>query len=214
MPGLSQWYIRIGVWLLNLFLLNLLWLVFSLAGLIVAGFFPATFALFSVLRKLIMETDDLTILSVVKLFWIKFKTDFLASNFIGFAISLCGFILYLNLRVLQQLDYSLFHASLTIVTFAIGLAYLLTLLYIFPVFVHFNMKIFQYPKHAFILAIGRPLQTLSMMLGLAIVIFLYTKIPGLIPVFGVSLISVVIMKTASLSFPEVDSASEINQIDK
>lgn len=203
--------VRIGVWVYNLFLLNLLWFVFSLIGLILFGLFPATAALFSVLRKLIMETDDLSTLEVTKLFWSKFKFEFLKSNLVGFLISFCGFILYLDIRVLQQLDNNLFHVSLTIVTFVIGFVYLLTLLYIFPVFVHFDMKIFQYPKHAFILAIGRPLQTLVMMIILAIVIFLYTLLPGLMPVFGVSLVSVIIMKTASLSFPEKESPTTINQ---
>ncbi|RKL66855.1 hypothetical protein CR203_13570 [Salipaludibacillus neizhouensis] len=194
--------IRIGVWIFNVFLLNLLWFIFSLLGLIIFGLFPATAALFSVLRNLIMETDDLSTLEVIRLFWSKFKSEFLKSNLVGFILSICGFILYLDIRVLQQLDNNLFHVSLSIVTFVIGFVYLLIFLYIFPVFVHFDLKVLQYPKHAFILAIGRPLKTIVMMIVLAIVIFLYTILPGLIPVFGVSLISLVIMKTASLSFPE------------
>lgn len=64
------------------------------------------------------------------------------------------------------------------------------------------MKITGYIKHAFILAIGRPVQSLLMVIGLAIVIFLMSLIPGLIPFFGVSLISFILMKIASISFPK------------
>jgi uncharacterized membrane protein YesL len=46
MKSVTSWYIRIGEWAFNLFLLNILWLFFSLLGLFVLGIFPATVALF------------------------------------------------------------------------------------------------------------------------------------------------------------------------
>ncbi|WP_100407912.1 YesL family protein [Bacillus solitudinis] len=204
MKNLSEWYIRLGVWGLNLFLLNLFWFLFSIVGLFVFGVFPATVALFTVMRTLVMEKEEIPLF---KLFWRTYKSEFLNSNLIGYLISLFGFILYIDLRVLQQLDNSLLHLSLTIMTFVIIFVYFLTLLYLFPVLVHFDLKTFQYFKYALILAIGRPFQTLFMIVALAILAFFFMQVPGLIPVFGVSLISLTIMKISSLSFIKKDITS-------
>lgn len=204
MKSVTSWYIRIGEWAFNLFLLNILWLLFSLLGLFVLGIFPATVALFAVMRKLIMSTENV---SILKLFWITFKVEFFKANIIGYIFFIVGILLYIDLRVLQQLDTNFFNLLMTIITYIIGLIYLLTLLHVFPVFVHFNLKTREYIKYAFILSIGRPLQSLLMIIVLGIVIVLLIQVPGLIPVFGGSLISLIIMKISSGSFPEIDSAT-------
>ncbi|WP_332696002.1 YesL family protein [Halalkalibacter lacteus] len=198
MFDMSRWYMRLGNWAFNLVLLNILWFLFSLSGLFILGIFPATAALFAVLRQLIMEDEDLPVL---KLFWNKFKSEFMMSNLIGYLILIFGLILYVDLRVLQQLDNNILQLVLASITVVIGIVYLLTLLYIFPLFVHFNLKFLQYPKHAFILAVAKPFQTIMMLGGLAIVYFLYMNFPILILVFGMSLISFVMMKVASFSLP-------------
>jgi uncharacterized membrane protein YesL len=211
MKGIAAWYIHLGMFGFNLFLLNMLWVAFSFLGLFVLGVFPATVALFAVTRKLVMEPQEV---SILKLFWNTFKVEFLKANLLGYVISIVGVILYINLRVLQQLDSSLLHHSLMIVTFVITLVYLLTIIYVFPVFVHFELKMVQYLKFSLFLAIGRPIQTIIMIIGLGIVLFLFLQIPGLIPVFGASLISLIIMKIASLSFPKKDMVSPLVEIAK
>jgi uncharacterized membrane protein YesL len=197
----SPWYMRLGTFAFNLVLLNLLWFSFSFLGLFILGFFPATAALFAVLRQLIMEDEDT---SVFKLFWSKFKSEFIMSNLIGYLILMFGLILYVDLRVLQQLDNNIIQLALASITVVIGIVYLLTLLYIFPLFVHFDLKFWQYPKHALILAVAKPFQTIMMIGGLAIVIFMYMNFPVLILVSGMSLISFVMMKVASFSLPRKD----------
>ncbi|OIJ15130.1 hypothetical protein BKP37_06850 [Anaerobacillus alkalilacustris] len=194
----SQWYIRLGNWAFNLVLLNLLWFLFSFLGLFIVGFFPATAALFAVLRQLVMDDEDAPIL---KLFWNKFKSEFVMSNLVGYFVFIFGLILYLDLKVLQQLDNSIFRLALASITVVVAFAYLLTLLYIFPIFVHFDLKFMQYPKHALILAVAKPFHTILLIFMLAIVLFLYLKIPALIFIFGMSLIGLVMVKIASFSFP-------------
>jgi uncharacterized membrane protein YesL len=198
---MSPWYMRLGNWAFNLVLLNLLWFLFSVFGLFIIGFFPATAALFAVLRQLIMEDEDTPIL---KTFMKKFKSEFVMSNLVGYLVFIFGLILYVDYRVLQQLDNHILHLALTSITIVIAIIYLLTLLYIFPLFVHFNLKFWQYPKHALILAVAKPFQTIMMVGGLAIVLFLYMKIPVLVLIFGMSLISLVMMKVASISLPRKD----------
>ena len=53
-------------WVLKFFYANLLWFVFTMLGLGVFGFMPATTALFSVTRKWIMGKTDIPIF---KTFW-------------------------------------------------------------------------------------------------------------------------------------------------
>jgi uncharacterized membrane protein YesL len=202
MQAVTSWYIRLGDWALKLFLLNLLWILFSLIGLLIGGIFPATVALFAVIRKLIMPNQDVPLF---KLFWNTFKKDFIKANLLGYLLLVGGFVLYVNLRVLQQLDSSLVNTLLSAATLIIAFLYLLTLLNVFPVFVHFNLKTIQHIKYAFILSIGKPLQSLLLIAGVAVTIFVLLQVPGLIPVFGVSLLSLVVMKIASRSFPEKDN---------
>lgn len=205
MNNVSGWYIRFGEWALKLFLLNLLWFIFSVLGLLVLGIFPATAALFAVMRKLLMQSEDI---SIFKLFWNSYKNEFLKSNLLGFVISFIGFLLYIDYRVLQQLSVNILHQSLTITSFILIFLYVLVSIYIFPIFVHFNMSTFGYIKHAFILAIARPLKTLLVIVGLAVILYVLRLVPGLIPVFGVSLFSLLIMKGASYSLPEINNTSQ------
>lgn len=194
----TQWYIRAGNWAFNLVLLNLLWFLFSVLGLFIFGFFPATAALFAVIKQMVMEDEDAPIL---KLFFKKFKAEFFMSNAVGYLFLIFGLILYLDLRVLQQLDNNILQLTLASVTVVIGFIYLLTLLYIFPIFVHFDLKLWQYPKHALILAVAKPFHTVFMLAILALVILLYMKMPVLILIFGMSLIGLVMTKIATFSFP-------------
>ncbi|WP_223702546.1 YesL family protein [Sutcliffiella deserti] len=203
MFDMSQWYIRLGNLAFNLVFLNILWFSFSLLGLFIVGFFPATAALFAVLKQMIMEDEDP---SIFPLFWKKFKSEFLMSNIVGYLVLFTGLILYLDIKVLQLLDNSILQLALASATVVIGFVYLLTLLYVFPIFVHFDLKLLQYPKHAVILAIAKPFHTIYLLALLAIVLYSYMIIPALIFVFGMSLIGYVMTKIASYSFPRKESS--------
>lgn len=198
----DKWYLRIGTLGFNLLLLNLLWISFSLLGLIILGLFPATVALFSVLRQAIIFDDDT---SIFKLFVNKFKTEFINSNVIGYIALALGIILYIDLKVLQQLDNGIIQTTLASVTVVISCVYIVTALYIIPVFVHFNLTPWQYPKYALILSIGRPFQTIMMICGIIVVLFLYMKFPPLTLLFGMSFIGYIMMTIASKSLPQETS---------
>lgn len=193
----TQWYMRLGNWGFNLVLLNLLWLLFSFSGLLVVGIFPATAALFAVMRLMIMESDNG---SMIKLFWAKFKAEFIAANVVGYVMLLIGLVLYTDLKVLHYVNQDTLYTILMSTTMVVIFIYVLSLLYIFSVFVHYDLKIWQYPKHAFILVIARPLHTLIMAILVVSILFLYLQLPVLIVLFGISLISYVLMKFSYLSF--------------
>ncbi|MCM3616539.1 DUF624 domain-containing protein [Sutcliffiella horikoshii] len=202
---MSQWYIRLGNLAFNLVLLNLLWMLFSISGLIMAGIFPATAAMFAVLKQMIMEDEDS---ALIKSFWSHFKSSFIMSNVIGYMMILVGSILYLDIRVLQQMENGYLQLILASATVVICILYFLVLLYIFPIFTHFEMKILQYPLHAVILAVAKPFHTIFLLTLLAGVVLAYYLLPPLIIIFGLSLSIYLITKVATYSFPAKERNAE------
>ncbi|MBO1913821.1 DUF624 domain-containing protein, partial [Microvirga sp. 3-52] len=49
---------RFGEWLAKLLHVQVIWILFCLIGLFIGGIFPATFTMFSIIRKWIMKQDD------------------------------------------------------------------------------------------------------------------------------------------------------------
>ncbi|WP_128755893.1 hypothetical protein [Bacillus sp. LL01] len=91
-----------------------------------------------------------------------------------------------------------------------SVVYFITLLYVFPLFVHFDQKDFQYLRNALILAVGGPIRTIMMLLGLAVLSYICTHIPVLIPVIGISLSGYVAMWTALKSLPKEMQTTEFS----
>ena len=197
MKELGNRYIRLGEWCLNLFLLNCLWFIFSLVGAFFLGIFPATVALFAVLRKLTIESEEEV--KIFHLFWTTYKSEFLRGNLLGYAWGVIGAALLIDLRVLNQVETTLIHQGLTIALYFLLVLYLFISFYLFPIFVHYNLRFLEYYKYAFVLVIGRPIKTILLFASVLLILFLFSHIPGLIPVFGVSLIGFVMMKITSTS---------------
>lgn len=64
MNGFIDGYYRFAVWITRFAYLNLLWIAFSLVGLGVVGFFPATAAMFAVVRKWVHGEKDIPVFQV------------------------------------------------------------------------------------------------------------------------------------------------------
>ncbi|HZH61463.1 MAG TPA: DUF624 domain-containing protein [Metabacillus sp.] len=201
MTNISEWYMRLGNWAFKLFFLNILWVLFTIMGIVILGVFPATTALFAVIRKLIMQDEDTSIFS---LFWSTYKKEFARSNLLGAVISLIGAILVIDIYILMQLEPSILNQTIKVILLLVFMIYLITTIYVFPIFVHLDLKIFGCIKYAFVLVIGRPLYTILLIICLIIISFVLRSIPGLIPVFGVSLFALVFMKISSLSLPKIN----------
>src|SRR5690625_1946818 len=86
-------------WIMRLAYVNILWIAFSLVGIIILGFFPATIGMFTVIRKWIQGDGDIPIFTT---FWATYKKEFLKSNLLGLFLSLIGYILYIDFIFLRQ----------------------------------------------------------------------------------------------------------------
>lgn len=194
----SEWFVRLGTLGFNLIMLNLLWLFFTVIGFGFFGLFPATVALFAVLRDIIISRDDQ---QIIKKFWHFYKKDWLVSNALGYLYSLILIILYLNVKVIHLIEQRTLYVIVMSITIVVGLVILIAFLYLFPLFVHFKFKWWTYPKYAVILTIAKPFHTVLLIILLVVVIYLYNRFPALIVLFGVSSFGYIVMKISSLSFP-------------
>ncbi|RDW20623.1 YesL family protein [Oceanobacillus chungangensis] len=167
-------------WITRFAYINLLWILFTLLGGVIFGFFPSTIAMFAIVRDWLRGKSDFPIL---KSFWKYYRGDFLKSNQLGIFISLITAIITINLFFIQlnTLDWLTWtYAPL----FAFILVFVLFLFYIFPAFVHFDLKIFKLIKNAFLIMLVNPIQTILMLLSLVSIFFIMYLIPPLFFIFG------------------------------
>ncbi|GGA72725.1 DUF624 domain-containing protein [Salinicoccus roseus] len=118
-------------------------------GLGIFGLFPAAAAMFAIVRKWIIlgERD----FNVLPMFWEFYRQDFFKLNGFALLFYAFGFFLYFDAAFLF-LDSGSFQYLIPRVLLLI-IAYLIILLFFFPVFAHYNFKFFQYIKRAFLLAV-------------------------------------------------------------
>ncbi|MBP3039202.1 YesL family protein [Bacillaceae bacterium Marseille-Q3522] len=188
-------------WCMKLAYLNLLWLAFCLAGLILFGLFPATAAMFSVVRKWMMGESDAP---VFRSFLQTYKSAFLTSNGIGFILAGCGYLLSVNFFYSLLLDGWL---SIIVLTSLIcmSLIYVIIVIYIFPVFVHYQLGFTKYIKHALVSGLTHPGRTLLMIAAVIIYYFVMVWVPGLIPFFSGSILAVILMGPSYQGFRKIDN---------
>src|SRR5690348_5869169 len=84
-------------WIMKFGYLNLLWVLFTLTGLVIFGFVPATISLFTITRAWIRGNTDIPIWST---FLKVYKSEFVKSNKVGLVYLLGGYVLYIDERFL------------------------------------------------------------------------------------------------------------------
>jgi uncharacterized membrane protein YesL len=198
--GLSGRFFLISEWISRFAYVNFLWIVFSLAGLVVFGFMPATVALFVITRKWVLGQTEIPIFQT---YWKTFRKEFIKSNVLGLILFLLGYILYVDLAFIQAEGILL--SLLRFCVLAVGFFFVIILLYIFPVYVHYDWKILKYIKYALILGASYPHFTFGMMIGMFILYLLLSILPGVIPFFSVSLLAYLVMYVSCQVFSKAES---------
>lgn len=151
---------------MNAFILNLLWLVICLPILTI---FPATTALFAVVREWQKKKDIQVFFSFFRHFKANFKQSFvLGILWIVFTFLLIGDFIITN-QMQSNLKYVLFA-----VFFLLSIVYLFVSITIFPVIVHYQVSWKDAIKNALLLSIGKPhfvLLSLVLIAGTVVLIF-------------------------------------------
>lgn len=192
-------------WITRLAYVNVLWLLFTICGGLVFGIFPATAAMFGTYRQRMVTGDDVP---VFRTFWTIYRSEFFKTNMLGYLLLFIGIVLYVDFKLS-----SYFHGAIfDILDFGIlglVLLYIVTILYLFPVFVHFKLNIFQNIKQSLFMGITHPLRTAAMVAGTLTICYVNVSFQGLIPFFSGSVISLLLMWFAYQSFPKPTKRQEI-----
>ncbi|MBP1916159.1 YesL family protein [Lederbergia galactosidilytica] len=188
---------KICVWVMRITYLNILWILFTLLGLCLFGFMPASIALFTVIRKWLLQDTDIPIFNT---FFQSFKQDFLKTNLFALIILFIGAILYVDLQYVGSIVESAFYAPLLGLLFLAGILYLLFILYIGPVFVHYDLRFGQYIKYAIMIGITQLHFSLMMIVLLSALYYLTMKFPGIFPFLSISCGGFIIMWSANMAF--------------
>ncbi|WP_176330403.1 YesL family protein [Oceanobacillus rekensis] len=179
-----------GEWVYRLLILNFLWVGFTLVGFGILGIFPATHALFAVLRKFLMKKRSV---KMTKDFIYYYRKDFCKSNALGYVIVLIAAILWIDFRYFMSITsfgmFVLAHFMLLFFVFS-----LLSLLILFPIFTHSELSFMQYVKNALIYPFTHLGTMILLAASLGLYYFIVNQVPGFIPFLGISFPCFVIMK--------------------
>lgn len=188
LDGMTGRFLRISEVIAKMAYVNLLWILFTVLGLGLFGLMPATVGLFSVTRKWVIGEKDIPVFAT---FWKNYRKEFFNSNLLGIILFAIGYILYVDLTYLPTdgILFTIIRGGLIVC----GLLFLIILLYIFPVYVHYKWNKRMYLKYALLLGASYPHFTLCIFIGMAVLYFALIAIPGLIPFFSISILSYIIM---------------------
>ncbi len=129
----------------NFFLLNLVWLLFSFP---IITLFPATAAMYGVLRDWVQGKDS----GVIQPFFQHFKMNFKHSFIYGVLWLIIFVIFYIDLAIIAEFE-STTNLLMTSLLFVIGLLVAFNTAFIIPVMVHFKLSFWGHIKHAFLFSI-------------------------------------------------------------
>src|SRR5690625_2719829 len=158
-------------------LLNILWVILCIP---IITIFPATTALYSVVRKWITEGTDA---GAIQLFFTSFKENFKKRFIIGLLWLIAGFILYFDLSILLQIEFTGKFFVFILLCFS-TILYVFISIYVFFVLVQYELSVVHTIKNALILSLSRLLHTLLFLVIIAgaLIITYYFKI--FIMIFG------------------------------
>ena len=160
----------------NIVLLTLLWLTASLPLLTA---YPATAALFGVVRNWVRQEDP----GVIAPFFRHFRENLRQSLLLGPAWTFLGVVLALNLLASRQLP-AVLAVPLLALTGTMTLVYLLTTIYLFPVMVSFHITSVAVVRNALFLALGQPALSLLALGFLALVLLVTAVVPAALLLSG------------------------------
>ncbi|MEK3734297.1 MULTISPECIES: YesL family protein [Paenibacillus] len=165
--------------------------------------FPATAALFTVVRKWVMGNPDV---SVFKTFFKGYKENY--------KHSMIGGIVYTLLFVIMYVDYTVYMTQLEgfqlvgIVMLVLLLVVFVSLFNFFSMTVHYEMKITQILKNSILLTLIRPFRVFSTLAGSAVLIYIGFQMPVLFMFFLFCLIALLAFFNFYATFMKMQEQQE------
>lgn len=194
------------LWISRLAYMNLLWLVFIAMGLVFFGFAPSTVAMFTIIRKWLQGERELPLFST---FMEIFKREFWTSNRLGLVLMASIFIIWFEWQLIRAVQGTLY-PILVGCFIGLTLLFMVVLIYIFPVFVHYENKTIHYVKVAFLLGISYPLYSFVMLLAVICGVLISISFNGVGLLFFGSGISYILMYISNLVFSKIAQKYDVS----
>ncbi|USK28374.1 DUF624 domain-containing protein [Bacillus sp. CMF21] len=194
-------FYTLAEWILKAMYLHLLWIIFTLAGGIVLGVMPSSTAVFSIIRKWLQGETDL---KTLPFFLSVYKSSWKTTNLAGLIFLCLSTVLLVDLQLNElTIKSALIHLPLLL----FGLLLSSTMILFFPVYVHYDLKIFQHIKQAFILSLAQPLCVMAILLWIVTAYILSLYIPIIFLFMGISVVTLPIMWFSLHSFNKLEAKS-------
>lgn len=186
-------------WIYRLLYLNALWVLFTLAGLLVFGLFPSTVSMFHIAKEWLSGNKDFPVFNT---FFTKFKEEFIRSQLLGVILVAAAILLYFDIQFFFQKDGMLFYMLRYLVLTA-GFVFVIMLQFIFPLFVQEKMPLRKFLKNVLFISITRILHSVIMILGCLTIFVVFAKFAGLFIFFFGSTIAVWLTWNAKIAFHKI-----------
>lgn len=158
-------------------LANLCWLAFTALGLGILGFFPASVALFTIVRRWLKKDTDTPVWKTFKHVYFK---EWKRSNGIGLVFYSIGLFLFVDIRIAEGMMTGAFASFLSVILYFLVFLLLLSVGYFFAIYVHYELSNKEYLKQSFLFTMTSLPSTIWIGAGLFVIGFLINKLPGLL----------------------------------
>ncbi|WP_166242414.1 YesL family protein [Paenibacillus turpanensis] len=222
--GMMGGLYRISEWIMRFSTINLLWVICSIPifYLLVSGvmaqttdqlisvlilmailspftLFPATSAMFVVVRKWVTGNEDVPLF---KTYFRGYKENYVAS--------MLGGIIYVVLSVIMVINYRFYIGQegtleyLSILFVALGVVLMASLFTFFCIQVHLHMKLLHVLKNSILLTVGQPIRTIMTILTNGFILYLsFFQFTFLIPFFMGTLIAYTTFWQFNIGFTKI-----------
>lgn len=204
MNATSSFIYNVVEWITRFAYLNVLWVLFTLLGGVIVGFFPSTTSMFAIVREWLKGDTDIPLF---KTFWKHYRVEFFKSNLLGVFVTLIVGIIALDIFYIQSNDNDLLTWTY-LPLFAFMLLFTMFLFYLFPSFVHFNLTLGQVIKNSFFIMLINPITTLLIFLCLLPFFYLISLLPAIGFIFGGSVYAFISMRFSLHAFQKVSDKQE------
>lgn len=194
----------VGEWLYFLLMLQLIWFAGLILGGIVLGIFPATYAVFVIVRNRLREGD----IKISRRFWKVYKTNFLKRQIGGWIWLLIGILIYYDIRLMFAY-YNLFGFVVGSFFISILIIYGLCTMLLLPIYSNYELTILNRIRLALIIAVTFPHISVGLSLFTVAIYIIAIKIPTLVMLIGISLVALIYTYLSSFAFQKIEETGFI-----
>lgn len=192
-----------GNYIADFFLVHLLFILNTLRGGVVLGFFPAISSTYNYLFSVFLQNDKKS--SVTKEFNNSWKTYFKRSNQVGYTLLFIYAFIYLDLRLNEQFVRS---STLHILLLIVLVIFAFTTVYTFTILVGHSLPYKDIFKQSFFVSLSSPVFTIASLLGALVVYELLRQFNFITLFFGFPLL---ILPIAWFTFSGLAKVEEMKE---